>query len=84
MTCSICRGEGHSSRTCTQNPDNTVRDRAFIVRVDNLTAKEEKKLTERIIKEKNKIAPEGRGTIVTGSQKQLPYEPTKKLKPEED
>jgi len=54
------------------------------VRVDNLTAKEEKKLTERIIKEKNKIAPEGRGTIVTGSQKQLPYEPTKKLKPEED
>jgi hypothetical protein len=52
--------------------------------VDNLTTKEEKKLAERIIKAKEKIAPEGRGTIVRGSQKQLPYEPTKKLKPGED
>ena len=84
MTCSICRGEGHNSRNCTQNPDNTVRDRAFVLRVDNLTTKEEKKLAESIIKAKEKIAPEGRGTIVRGPQKQLPYQPTKKLKPGED
>jgi hypothetical protein len=84
MTCSICGGEGHNSRNCNQDPANTVRDRALILRVANLTMKEEKKLAERIIKDKDKIAPEGRGTIARGSQKQLPYEPTKKLKPKED
>lgn len=84
MACSVCGGEGHNSRNCPQHSDNTVRDRVLIVRVDNLTKKEQQKLTQRMIKKKEKIAPEGRGTIVTGDHKQLPYQPAKQLKPQED
>lgn len=84
MACSICGGNGHNSRNCPDNPDNTVRNRAFIVRIDNLTRKEQNKLTDRIVKEKRKIAPDARGTIVSGDAKDLLYQNTKQLKPEED
>ncbi|WP_348256654.1 hypothetical protein [Leptolyngbya sp. PL-A3] len=56
----------------------------MVIRIDKLTKKEEKKLTEQIIKKKEKIAPDARGTIVKGSQKQLPSNKPKELKPGED
>lgn len=84
MTCSICNQGGHNASSCPQNPDNSVRDRAMVIRFDNLTKKEEKKLTGQLIKDKEKIAPDARGTIVKGQQKQLPSQTPKELKSGED
>lgn len=84
MACSICSQGGHDARSCPQNPDNSVRDRAMIIRVDNLTKKEEQKLIQRVITVKDKVAPDSRGTIVKGTQNQLPSQPIKELKPGED
>ena len=84
MACSVCGEEGHNSRNCPKHSDNTVRDYAVTVRLDNLTKNEADKFSREIIKDKDKIAPDGRGTIVKGKQKQLPYQPAKPLKPQED
>lgn len=56
----------------------------MVIHFDNLTKKEEKKLTGQLIKDKEKIAPDARGTIVKGQQKQLPSQTPKELKSGED
>lgn len=76
MACSNCGEEGHDRRTCPQEP----REHAVIVRVDRLTYEERIQLADEFKDVKRRVAPEARGTIVEGSQKQLPYKPTKQLK----
>ena len=48
------------------------RDRAIVLRVDNLTPSEEEKMANGIRKLKKKIAPEGRATLLQGETKSLP------------
>lgn len=63
---------------------NPNRDRAINVRIDNLTREEQHQLSDSIRNAKREIAPEGRGTIVEGSQSQLSSKPMKQLEPEDE
>lgn len=62
---------------------NPERDRAINVRIDNLTREEQHKLSDSIRNAKREIAPDARGTIVEGSQKQLSSKPVKQLESED-
>lgn len=63
---------------------NPERDRAINVRIDNLTREEQHKLSDSIRNSKREIAPDARGTIVEGSQKQLSSKPVKQLESEDE
>ena len=70
--CSICGREGHNSRTCTkeksvrknENVDDILRDRSVHALIDQLTPAEQNKVRDKIIKIKQKYAPNARGTII--------------------
>ena len=72
MRCSICGKEGHNARTCPYRDQNVPRDRAFWLKIDNLTEREESDLLAQIIKDKNRIAPKGRAAAAKGNVKDLP------------
>ena len=78
MRCSKCGQEGHNRRNCSAEPGE-VRDQAVIARIDQLTLEERIKIADAIKDAKRRIAPEGRGTIVEGNQRQLPYQPVNYL-----
>ena len=72
MRCSICGAEGHNARTCPYKDKDVPRNRAFWVKVDNLTEREESDLLAQFVKDKGRIAPKGRATSVKGDVKELP------------
>lgn len=51
---------------------NRIRDRAILLRIDNLTPTEEEKIVDGIRKLKKTKAPESRATLVQGETKKLP------------
>ncbi len=78
MRCSKCGQEGHNRRTCPQE-SGKPRDQAVIARIDLLTSEERMRLADAIKDAKRRIAPEGRGTIVEGNQRQLQYKPVRNI-----
>lgn len=47
------------------------KDNSLIIKIDNLTDKQSRDLSNEVIKKKDKIAPESRGTIVRGKTKNI-------------
>jgi len=63
---------------------NSNRDRAINVKIDGLTREEQQDLSDAIRNEKRRIAPDARGTIVEGSERQLSSRPIKQLESEDE
>lgn len=72
MRCSICGKEGHNARTCPNKEDMVDRSHALWVKVDNITRKEASDLQIAFQKDKERIAPHGRGTAAKGAARELP------------
>lgn len=72
MRCRICGKEGHNARTCPYREKEVPRNRAFWVKVDNLTEREETDLLAQIVKDKGRIAPKARATAAKGDVRELP------------
>lgn len=72
MRCSICGETGHNARTCPQKEASSERSHALWMKVDNITPKEASDLQIAFQKDKERIAPCGRGTAVKGSVRELP------------
>lgn len=72
MKCSICGQEGHNARSCPCRDNGAPRDHALWVKFDNMTRREADSLQTQIIKDKNRIAPEARGTSAKGTRQELP------------
>ncbi len=80
MPCSICGEVGHNQRTCPETTagspiSNQVekRDRATVLRVDNMTEQEQQELHDELVKSKKRVTSnKARATLVEGSHKELP------------
>lgn len=76
MSCSICKNEGHNSRTCPNNNSSNIKattgNHALWLKFDGLTEKEANELLKKAIDAKTEVAPNARGTFAKGSQKELP------------
>lgn len=75
MKCSICGKEGHNRRTCTNEAvkKEEKRDRAMIMRLDNMTEEEQVKMHVGLVKlKKENTSDEVQATLVQGKSKELP------------
>ena len=72
MSCSICGGKDHNARTCPHKNKDVPRDYAVWMKIDNMTEKEASDFQAQIIKDKDRIAPNARGTSVKGKVSELP------------
>lgn len=72
MRCSICGKEGHNARTCPQKNQDVNRDYAMLVKYDNISQSEARKLANEQIKMKQKHAPASRATMFIANKKELP------------
>ena len=75
MKCSNCGQEGHNRRTCQAlSLDSTVpRDRALILRLDNMTEDEQNRMHSEIVKLKKKETSDSViATLVEGKSTELP------------
>ena len=72
MHCSICGESGHMARNCPNKASANERGHAIWVKVDNITQKEASDLQIAFQKDKERIAPQGRGTSAKGPVRELP------------
>ncbi|MBB1319839.1 hypothetical protein H5123_19655 [Shewanella sp. SR43-4] len=76
MKCSICGQSGHNKRSCTASSNGSVaepRDRAIILRVDNMTQAEQDEMHTELVKLKKRVTSnEAKATLVEGGSKELP------------
>lgn len=76
MKCSNCGQSGHNKRSCTASNTGTVtepRDRAIILRVDNMTQAEQDEMHAELVKLKKRVTSnEAKATLVEGGSKELP------------
>ena len=79
MACSICGKSGHNARSCHSKHEQDEKDQALWVKIDNISEGEATDLIYEIMKDKNKIAPDARGTFAKANKKQLPSEIKKAL-----
>lgn len=77
--CKLCGESGHTARTCPQK-----RNRAVIVRVDQMTCDEQDAFVTGVKKLKRDVAPDARATLIEGFQHQLSSQPTQQLPDEEE
>ncbi len=75
----MCGESGHTARKCPQK-----RNRAVIVRVDQMTLEEQDAFVTGVKKLKRDVAPEARATLVEGFQHQLSSQPIQELPEEEE
>jgi hypothetical protein len=73
MACSLCGQSGHKRQSCPNG--SQPRDRAIILRLDNMTETEQTKMAHGVQKLKKKVtSDEARATMVTGKSKELPMQ----------
>lgn len=72
MSCSICGKKDHNARTCPYKNKSMPRDHALWLKFDNMTQKEASDLQAQILKDKNRLAPNARGTAAKGKTAELP------------
>ena len=72
MSCTICGDKGHNARSCPYRDRNVPRDHALWMKFDNMTQREAADLQSQIMRDKNRIAPEARGTSAKGKKSELP------------
>ena len=75
MKCSNCGQEGHNRRTCQALylENNLPRDRALILRLDNMTEDEQNRMHSEIVKLKKKETSDNViATLVEGKSSELP------------
>ena len=72
MSCSICGSKDHNARTCPCKNKGVPRDHALWMKFDNMTQREASDLQAQILKDKNRIAPDARGTAAKGKKSELP------------
>lgn len=76
MKCSICGQEGHNRRSCPKAnsvANEEKRDRALILRIDNMTNKEQDEMHSELVKLKKRVTSnKAKATLVEGSSKELP------------
>ncbi len=78
MKCSICGKEGHSKKNCPEE-----KNYALWVKFDNISVTEAISLSNSIVKTKQKLAPQARGTSVQALKKELPSKVKEALKLED-
>jgi hypothetical protein len=66
--CYKCGKPGHFIKDCPKNTDNKY---VIEARIDNLNNQERSDLRHEIIKAKEKIAPNARGTILSGKASEI-------------
>ena len=72
MSCTICGAKGHNARSCPYRDKDVPRDHALWMKFDNMTQREAADLQSQIMRDKNRIAPEARGTSAKGKKSELP------------
>ncbi|WP_353500053.1 hypothetical protein [Vibrio sp. CB1-14] len=76
MKCSICGQSGHNKRSCTQTvsePSPDTRDRALILRIDNMTQTEQDEMHIELVRLKKRVTDSAaKATLVEGGSKELP------------
>ncbi|MFY4859761.1 hypothetical protein [Aliarcobacter butzleri] len=77
MACTICGEEGHNSRTCSKKDkmikNEEKRDRAIILRMDNMTAEEQDLMSSAIKKAKKELTSDKvSATLIEGKSSELP------------
>lgn len=75
MKCSKCGKEGHNKRSCLEQNivQQETRDRALILRIDNMTVNEQDEMHAELVKLKKRVTTDkAKATLVEGSSKELP------------
>ena len=77
MACSICKQDGHNMITCPNKNKIIIsdekRDEALILRIDNMTEKEQTKMHTEIVKLKKRVtSSKAKATLIEAKSNELP------------
>ena len=74
MACTICGEAGHNSRTCSKKEiKEEKRDKAIILRIDNMTSEEQDLMSNAIKKAKKELTSDKvSATLIEGKSRELP------------
>lgn len=74
MACSICKEDGHNSKTCPKNNQTPIQAESHVlwVKFDNITPQQADELLKGTIDLKSAVAPNARGTFAKGTKSEMP------------
>lgn len=74
MACSICKEDGHNSKTCPKKNQISTQAESHVlwVKFDNITLQQANDLLKGTIDLKTAVAPNGRGTFAKGTKSEIP------------